>query len=402
MSVLCCYVPDFLLTLAAPAPDALTAPLALLGADERICAASLPARREGVRAEMRPQQALARCPDLRLLACDMTEAQATHAALLNVLGAWALPVETASWGTAYLDLRSVALTGAAVQPLAAELGRQIRGELGTALQPALGWDSGKFTARAAATRVPPGRMRLVDKVQEVAFLAPLPITLLPLPVAACRRLHWLGIRTLGQFAALPPAAVRQRFGRAGILAQQWAQGRDTRAVVPTLAAPPRTFGLAIDPPSASLPRVLTELTIALQPVLEDLRMRLQGISRLRLTLDFLCGATRGLDLAVVRPIEEPARLHALLAERLAALIWPDELSSVRITISATAELPMGQLALLPELLDSSVPEDDKTRTPLQVLAGELQGRYGGIFFEAQVDDVCHPIPARRAALHVLA
>ncbi len=401
MSVLCCYVPDFLLTLTSHADELSSAPLALLGPDERVCALSPPARAAGVLPEMRPRQALTRCPDLRLTSCDMGAAQAAHSALLDLLGAWALPVESVNWGAAYLDLRPVARTGAAVQPLAAELGRQIRGELGAALQPALGWDSGKFTARAAAVRVAPGRMRLIDKVQEVAFLAPLPITLLPLPRADCRQLHWLGIRTLGHFAALPPAAVRQRFGRAGVLAQQWAQGRDDRPVSPTLAAPPRTLEVAIDPPSAGLPRVLAALEEALRPVLDELRAQLQGISRLRLELRFLCGATRTLDLAVVRPVEDAARLHALLEERLTALTWPDEMGTAQITVAATAELPVGQLALLPELLPAQDAEADETKSPLQPLAAELAGRYGGIFFQTHVADAHHPIAARRSVLHAL-
>ena len=52
------------------------------------------------------------------------------------------------------------------------MGRLVRGALGPTLQPAIGWDSGKFTARVAALQVPAGRMRLVDQADEVRFLRP--------------------------------------------------------------------------------------------------------------------------------------------------------------------------------------------------------------------------------------
>ncbi len=125
-----------------------------------------------------------------------------------------------------------------MRPLAAELGRRLRGRLGVHLQPALGWDSGKFTAHAAAMQVAPGRIRLVDKAEEVRFLAPLPVTLLPLPPLHLQQLHWLGVRTVGQFAALPAAAVWQRFGAAGKLAHRWAQGKDDRPVRSRLSRRP--------------------------------------------------------------------------------------------------------------------------------------------------------------------
>ena len=67
MSVLCCHVPDFLLTLACRTdPGAATRPFALLGPDERVCAASAPARQSGVREEMPVRQAQMRCPDIEL------------------------------------------------------------------------------------------------------------------------------------------------------------------------------------------------------------------------------------------------------------------------------------------------------------------------------------------------
>jgi DNA polymerase-4 len=185
MSVLCCRVPSFLINLAQrQQPELANRPLALLGPDECICAASPSARQSGVRAAMSTRQALTLCPGLVLQPASITNFHNEQRAFLHTLASCGLPVEALNWGAAYLDLHTVARTATQVQSLAAELGRQVRKEIGQLLQPAIGWDSGKFTARAAALRTAAGKMRLVGKADEVSFLAPLPASLLPLPPEA--------------------------------------------------------------------------------------------------------------------------------------------------------------------------------------------------------------------------
>ena len=297
MSVLCCHVPDLLIELACRRePWWRGLPLALLGPDERVWAVSPAAAQCGVQVEMRPQQAQVACPELLLRPLDLAAAEMEQGALLAVLAQWELPVEPQSWGMAYVDLHSVAKTAATVQPLAADLGRRLRSDMGQELQPALGWDSGKFTARAAALQVVPGRMRLVDKRDETRFLGPLSITLLPLPRPHLQQLHWLGIRTLGQFAELPPAAVWQRFGAGGKLAQRWAQGRDDRPVCAAVSQAPPPTAVILDPPSGTLQPVVEAVMASLRPLLIDRAAALEGVRRLRIAVSFVAG-----EHAVCRP-----------------------------------------------------------------------------------------------------
>jgi DNA polymerase IV len=393
MSVLCCYIPDFLVNLACRhQPDLATRPLALLGPDERICALSPAARAAGVHLALHPRQAQALCPELLLRPLALAACQAEQAAFLSVLATWQLPAEELSWGAAYLDLHTLATDPARVEPLAGDLGRQMRHRLGAYLQPALGWDSGKFTARAAALTTRAGRLRLVAKSEEVSFLSPLPITWLPLPVAALRQLHWLGIRTLGQFAALPPVAVQQRFGPAGRQAQQWAQGRDGRPVQATLPALPDPIEVDLDPPTANLALVVTTTLAALGPTLQMLAAHLQGCRRLRLDLHFAEGSSRTLDLTAVEPLSQPASLHPLLTHHLRTLVWPGELTRLRLALLDVTELSIHQLELFPT---------EPARPALAELAHQLAGRYGPLFLRAEQSDPTHPIPARRFQLHAL-
>ncbi|MGH9412383.1 MAG: hypothetical protein ACRD0Y_01460 [Terriglobales bacterium] len=56
--------------------------------------------------------------------------------------------------------------------------------------------------------------------------------------AACIEVftRW-GLRTLGEVAALPPRALRERLGRAGLACQRWARGEDSGLLLPAATTP---------------------------------------------------------------------------------------------------------------------------------------------------------------------
>lgn len=391
MSVLCCHLPDFVLELSRrrePRSAERAGPLLLLDAEERVCALSPEARRAGLRRGMPAREARRRCPEARLRPLDGPACQAGQAAFLAELGQWELPVEELGWGAAYLDLAAVAARPEEAQPLAAQLGRRLRTELG--LAPALGWDSGKFTARAAALGSRPGHMRLVGRSQEAAFLAPRPVGLLPLAAADLAWLGWLGIRSLGQFAALPPLAVRQRFGAAGRLAQAWAAGHDPRPVQGGAAPPPPPLVLDLDPPRGDLAAVLALSLAALDAPLAALAARFQGCRRLRLELHFLCGRDSAQDLAFVEPVAGAAGLRGPLAAALGRERWPSALCRLRLSLLAPAELIPRQLSLFPQ---PAAPEGGAAG-----LAARLAERHGAVLWRAVLQEPGHPAAERRFRL----
>lgn len=393
MSVLCCHIPDFLLAVTRRhEPELARAehPIALLGSDQMVWAASLAARAEGIRAGMSPRQARARCPDVCLRPLDTAACEAEHHALLGVMARTGLPTETQDWGVVYVDLRPVTTGMSDSQRLCADLGRQVRRELGEALQPALGWDSGKFTARAAAVRCRPGQMRLVSPRDEAGFLDPLPVTLLPLPFATVQQLDWLGIRTLGQFGRLPAAAVRQRFGPAGALAQRWAQGHDDRPVRATVNETPPPIEVDLDGPTASHDLALERAMQALRAPLKALAARLEGCRRARLELRFADGSEQRTDRALLEAACQPAILRAAIGQELRRATWPAELTALRVILLDVAELKPSQLTLFSELDTAAV-----SRAPLDALAARLSPRYGSVFARARVDDAGHLVPERR-------
>jgi nucleotidyltransferase/DNA polymerase involved in DNA repair len=391
MSVLCCHVPDFLWSLAQRRQPELSAhPSALVGPDELIWATGAMAHQSGVAAQMTLRQALSHCPDLRLLLVDLAESQAAQQAFLSTLATWELPLEENSWGHAYIDLHPVTSVRSQVQPLAVELGQLVRKTLGVELQPAIGWDSGKFTARAAAAIAQPGRVRLVSREDETRFLRPLPISLLPLPPLAHQELHWLGIHTMGQFARLPANAVVQRFGMVGRLAHQWAQGHDRRPVRNSVRANFTPFAVEIDPPTGLLDPVLEALLGVLRPHLDALAIELAGCRKLNIELCFLDGNTRTLAISLVTAISQERTLQATLAHHLQALHWPAEVAKLTICGLETGELPAEQLSLFPQFTGDS--------SPSTLLVQRLSGVYGPVFFRGDVTDPHHPIAEERSVL----
>ena len=386
MSVLCVQIPDFLPALALRhEPTLRDRPFALLTDDETICAVSGSAAQRGVRPAMRPRMARSYCAELTFRSLESLGGDAQQSAFLAELSEWELSVETLDWGAAYVDLHAIETQADKVKPLAVDVGKRLRQRMGEALQPAIGWDSGKFTARAAALQTPAGRMRLVDKSSESRFLSPLPVQLLPLPADSLQRLHWLGIRTLGQYTSLPKAGVLQQFGKEGLLAQQWAAGHDARPVQANHAQPPAPYVIDLDPPTDQFPPVLNAINASLRPACEAMAERLQGCRRLRVQLHFVEGSSLTHELPFVESINQPECIESALSSHLQKVNWQGELSQVQITLLEIMEMRMQQLSLF----------DDTSAVTHASKLSRLAGRYGAIFLRSQVNDPLHPAAERR-------
>lgn len=88
-------------------------------------------------------------------------------------------------------------------------------------------------------------IRIVEPGASRAFLAHVPVTVLGGELAGM--LLRLGLRTLGDLAALPDASVRDRFGAEGLRDLQRARGLDDRRVEPGSDHPPDALALEFEP-----------------------------------------------------------------------------------------------------------------------------------------------------------
>ena len=378
MPIIACNIPAFPIALLARAdPDVLAQPLALLNAEDRVLAATRPARIAGVQFGQTARQAQVSCPDLALHPIDFPQARQEFDAVLSFLDDYSDTVEPTSLGRAYLDAPDLGAETAI--PFCQDLGRSLRQTFGISLQPAIGCDRSKFTANAAARHTTPGRVRVVLGEAEIPFLRPLPVQMLPLPVDDLHLLHHLGIDTLGQFAALPAGAVFQQFGPSGRLAQQWAMGRDNRPLTPRHKPHVFTRTSEFDPPLVTSPPLLAVTDRLLSQMLTPLRNKLQAVQTLRTVRQFSSGPDVVDAWHLSSPTTDHKHLMHLLSHRWDAMPWDAPVVGLSITLGDVGEAPGDQLLLFP---GEGAPTD-----LLSEFVAQLQLRYGaGRLLRAEVGD----------------
>jgi protein ImuB len=269
------------------------------------------------------------------------------------------------------------------------MGPAVRRELGEALQPALGWDKSKFTAQAAALRTQPGHLRAVDGVREQEFLRPLPVALLPLAEDARQRLLFLGLRTLGQYAALPRAAVWQQFGRAGMMAHRCAQGQDERPIIPRWQAPQLSAGAEFEMALVERDRLVAALANLVSPLLAGLRGKLQACGQARLAVQFDDGSSQERERNFLFPIAEEDRMLRALEQLLDGMRWPAGATGATVTLAQIQDTAVEQLSLFPM--------EDPKANKLREVQNYLASRFGSnVLRRAVLAQPGAPLPEWRA------
>ncbi|HEX3604522.1 MAG TPA: DNA polymerase IV [Candidatus Dormibacteraeota bacterium] len=203
------------------------------GPDHRrgvVSAASYEARPYGVRSAMPLVTALRLCPAAVVVPVDFPAYRDASARVFGITRAYTPQVEPASLDEAYLEVTGSQRRFGSPPAMAVEMRDRILAECG--LHASFGVATSKTVAKIASEVRKPKGMVVVAPGEEAAFLAPLPLRALPgLGPATETALDGLGVRTLGQLAALPVDAVRRRLGEAAARSLlQRARGVDEAAV----------------------------------------------------------------------------------------------------------------------------------------------------------------------------
>jgi protein ImuB len=239
--VVCVYLPRFELIIAAGGPEALAgralAIAPLPGAEARVGEASGAAEAFGVQRGMALGEALARCPELGLVAADPLGVARAWEMLASALEGIGAALELDRPGLAYFEadgLRGLHGGDDGVIAAAREAVRAAgRAAIGVGRAARVGAGPTRFCALAAALDASSRRAVVVDGKGARRYLASQPVELLRFrgeTAALVEPLRRLGIRTLGELRDLSPGrpdAVADRFGEAGVLAHRLAGGADT-------------------------------------------------------------------------------------------------------------------------------------------------------------------------------
>jgi DNA polymerase-4 len=197
-----------------------------------VAAASYEARRYGVFSAMSMSQALRRCPNAVVLPPDRAAYAAASSEVMAILRDITPLVEPLSLDEAFLDVSGATRLHGRPGVIAAAIRARIAERL--ELTCSVGVAPTKFVAKLASARCKPDGMLVIPAAQVLDFLHPLPVTALwGVGAKTAEELHRLGIRTVGDLAAIPLDTLRRAVGGSGAEhLSALAQGIDPRPVDP--------------------------------------------------------------------------------------------------------------------------------------------------------------------------
>ncbi len=311
----------------------------------------------GVRPGMRLGEALATCPSLVLVDRDPAGVEEAWERIVRRLEDAGFAVEPIEPGCLYFDTRGVERLYGGVAPA---LKRALRA-VGASWDAQAGAAERRFAALAAAAIARPGQALVVSDADASGrgtheFLAPLPLTLLPVDERQREDLSRMGIKKIGQLAGLPGAAVAERLGPDGRRA--WSLARNADSTKVAARRPPAELAERLEFPEAlanelTLRRALTAL---LDRVLARSERGGREIRKVALSARLVGGGSWRRTVTLREPSAERGILRAALGPKLAEL--PAPVLALGIELLSLSESSGRQLVLTP-------PEGDERKARLR-------------------------------------
>ncbi|MFZ7127095.1 MAG: DNA polymerase Y family protein [Desulfobacterales bacterium] len=313
------------------------------------------AYRAGVRKGMRLESALRRSPDAVVRPPDTERCRQVMAALVGQALSYSPRIEQGEAdGHLFVDVTGTSRLFGPPVDVAWRLRNQSRDHLG--LDPIWSVAPNKLVAKVATRLVKPSGEYIVAHGEEAAFLAPLPLHLVPgiYPEdLAC--LREFNLTRVFQVTALDLEALRTPFGRRAMDVYEAVRGIDPSPVRAVDERPPVVAGVHAFGEDTLEPSVLEGALYALvEAAGADLRRRRMAAGRLSVTLTFSDGIRTARQRAVAPPSANDIALFELARSAL-YLAWTrrTRVRRVRLLCSRLA-FPPAQLSLFPEEQKSTV------------------------------------------------
>ena len=361
--IVCVLIPRFELTTAVgDRSELLGAPVALApepGATQQVGEVSLAAEAFGIHPRMRLGEALSRCPELTLVPADPAGVADSWERLLVRLESVGAAVEPERPGLACFDAGGLLRLHGGIEGVLGAVRAALR------IPSRLGVAPSRFAAVAAAGRARSRRPEIVGQGgardgpgrdgsgrdgsgRELAraYLAPLPVTLLrarPALAELPEALQRLGIRTFGELAAMPAAALADRFGRLGLIAHELSCGGDTE-LAPRTASEYLRESLDL-PEAASGMQLERGLGLLIDRLLARRERRCRTFRSVVISAVLVeRGGTWREQVVFREALSDPSRMRLALAPRLALMPAPAE--RIRLAVERFGPPAADQRALL--------------------------------------------------------
>lgn len=199
-----------------------------------ILAKSIPAKKYGIRTGETVLEAKHKCPFIKLVPPNYTLYEACSNAFMEILRQYTPDVEQYSIDEAFLDMTGT--EGLWGEPVIAadKIRERIRTELGFTVN--VGISENKLLAKMASDFRKPDRTHTMWKHEIQEKMWPLPVSdLFFVGRATERKLHAMGIRTIGELAATDPRLLRAHMKSQGELIWGFSHGIDVSVVQPVPA-----------------------------------------------------------------------------------------------------------------------------------------------------------------------
>jgi protein ImuB len=349
--IVCVLIPRFALTTAAgDRGELLQTPVALApepGGAQQIGEVSPAAEAFGLHPGMRLGEALARCPRLTLVAPDPAGVADSWERLLVRLESIGAAVEPERPGLVCFDARGLLRLHGGIEGVLAGARRALRVPARFGVAPS------RFAAVAAATKARVRRPEVVaggvgrtERQRSRAYLAPLPVGLLRARASLAdlpEALERLGVKTLGELAKLPVAALADRFGKVGLLAHELASGGDS-ALSPRPASEFLREALEL-PEAASGTQLERGLGLLIDRLLARRERRGRTLRAVVISAVLVeQGGTWREQVVFREALADPVRMRLALTPRLVTIPAPAEV--LRLAVERFGPLASDQRALL--------------------------------------------------------
>lgn len=324
--LLCVAVPAYALSVALlddPASASGDAPVILADRRERGRAIAVDARAydEGARVGQTIAQASASAHGARVLVHDAARARALWDDLLDALDAVSPLVDGGEPGVAYLEMAGISGTPEE------QLLRAHRALAGFGLPVRAAFASNKFVARCAAEA---GGDTVCGEGDEAALVAPLPLRVLGIETRTIERLALLGVRTLGELAALPHGPFVRRFGRDGATWHDRARGIDRTPFLPRAHAVAIEAALFGEGTAEIEAQVVFALRVLVERVCADMECLGKRAGALALELELENGELRTREIGLAVPTAQPRAMLDILRADLEGATFEAPVTGLRV------------------------------------------------------------------------
>jgi len=204
-----------------------------------VAAASIEAKKYGIKSGMPVQEALRLCPAAIIVEGDQEKYAFVTRQFISIFESYTPVLEIFSIDEAFLDITETQERFGGATAVALEIKKRLRDELGEWIKCSIGIGPSKLIAKLASELKKPDGLVVVSREEVPGLLGRMKLSdLCGIGDRMERRLINAGIDTIGKLRATPEESLVKRFGVTGRILHLMSLGEDSSPVLPYYLSPP--------------------------------------------------------------------------------------------------------------------------------------------------------------------